>query len=223
MQIEGITISETFRKVLLVGEIDHHVQVRPRGPRTFTAIAIRQSVSGSGSVTSTLVHRHAGCDFTKTFRHAGLMMLEASVVLGWQPTRQDMVRHLDIPGSLEFTSGAGNPNTQIIDYDPRVGELCDGYREYLLGDLFSTFGAGKCYEPAGAVLTYDRDCLAVYPFGVGFTLQAIKRQTLGRLEFPINRLWARKSFIIEKRKRERLSDGSVAEIEAQITFTRRPG
>jgi hypothetical protein len=111
---------------------------------------------------------------------------------------------------------------RTIDYDPPVGDLCAGHREDLLSDLLGTFGTGKCRDPAGTDLTYDRDCLALYPFGVPFTLRATKRQTLKQLEFPINRLRARKSFVVEKRNRERLSDGSVAETEAQVTFTRPP-
>jgi hypothetical protein len=221
--IEAITITGTFKKLLIEAEIRHDASARPGGRRNLTTISFSKQTGGIGSITSTLLYRTSGCDFTKTFRHAALVELEANVILGFQPTRLDLVKRLMVPAELEFLGGAGNPSTQIIEYEPRVGSLCPDQRDELLNDLMGGGGAGKCVDPAGARLTYDRNCLAVTPFGVRFTLQVTKRQTLKQLAYPLNRVWARKSFTVEANTREVIEDGSASETHLRITFRRRAG
>jgi hypothetical protein len=216
---EAIRIEGTFKKFRVDGEFtpERRAPGVRRSPPTLT---ISNEIGGAGTVTSAVELHTSACNFTKTYRHQGHVLLEGSVALGEQPTRAQLIRSggTAVPGGFEVRGVAGGRDQE---YDPRVAGLCvDDFSDYTIGDMMDSFGVGKCVDPAGADPTFDRNCLAIGPFEVRFTLQVIKRETLSRLAFPINRLWTGKSFVVSGQERQTFGD-RVADIQVRVAMTRR--
>ena len=176
---ESMTVDGTLRKLQVSGELT-------RSRRS--SISIQKNSGGTGTLISKLVRHDMACDFTKTFRTKATVELDSLVQLGWQPTRAEQLRSGGGTGELEITGAA---NVLAGESPPRGGSLCPTYRDEELSVIMGSYGVGKCSDPAGARLTFDRSCLVIGALQAVFTLPVTKRQTLNRLAFPINRLWAR--------------------------------
>jgi hypothetical protein len=216
---ESISLDGTFKRFRLDGEFTPERRA-PGVRRSPPTLKISNEIGGAGTVTSALELHTGACNFTKTYRQQGHVLLEGLVALGEQPTRAQLIRSegTAVPGSFEVRGLAGGRDQE---YDPRVGGLCvDGFGDYTISDMMDSFGVGKCVDPEGADATFDRNCLALGPFEVRFTLQVTKRETLSRLAFPISRMWAGKSFVVSGQERQTLGD-RVADIQVRVAMTRR--